>query len=59
MKRLLFLMMSLNLIMACNEAPKQKKIAAFGLSGARSAKYSGAIVFDLAKKLKANNEEYL
>ena len=35
------------------------KIAAFGLAGPRRAETCEAIISDLAKKLKANNEEYL
>ena len=35
------------------------KIAAFGLAVPRYAAYAEPIIFDLAKKLKANNEEHL
>ena len=35
------------------------KIAAFGLAVPRYAAYTEPIIFDLAKKLKANNEEHL
>ena len=41
------------------EVDPEAKIAAFGLAGPRRVAPNEAIISDLAKKLKANNEEYL